>query len=151
MLHRGGALFAERPETCDEEAAENGPLDEQSEYCVIAAWFQKERAARLPEQSQLRSIVFVRRDAAALPDTPQDYASYSGPAKLVEVAAQQTGRDITLGSERDLSALCGLAWFSDIVRSSRWAARPACVSAVNARRPRALQVRAFTGQQQCRA
>lgn len=110
ILHRGGSLLAEHPETCDPVASETGPLDEQSEYCVIVRWIEIEREARMAEREQFSSIVFVRRAAAPLPDTPQDYASYAPGSDVVRVPVTQeaaTG-DLTLGTEESLSALCGL-------------------------------------------
>jgi hypothetical protein len=109
MLHRGGPLFAGRPETCDLEAAESGPLDEQNEYCVIAAWFAAERAARMATLPALSGIAFVRRPPAPLPDRPQDYASYAPGAEVVLVGAELgPSGEITLSGETSLSALCGL-------------------------------------------
>ena len=109
ILHRGGPLLAEHPETCDDMAAATGPLDEQSEYCVIAHWIELERQARMPS-SGLSGIVFVRRAPAPLPDTPQDYASFAPGAELMRVAATQdeTTGAITVGAEDSLSSLCGL-------------------------------------------
>lgn len=109
ILHRGGPLLAERPPTCDQAASETGPLDEQSEYCVISAWIAIERAARLPAPG-LSGIVFVRRSPAPLPDTPQDYASFAPGADVILAAATQdpeTGA-VTVGAEQSLSELCGL-------------------------------------------
>ncbi len=109
ILHRGGPLLAEHPEPCDPVASETGPLDDQSEYCVIAAWIALERAARMPAAG-LSGIAFVRRSPAPLPDTPQDYGTFAAGADVVRVAATQdplTG-DVTLGAEESLSTLCGL-------------------------------------------
>lgn len=109
ILHRGGSLLAEHEEPCDPVAAETGPLDEQSEYCVISAWIALERAERMPVTG-LSGMVFVRRPPAPQPDTPQDYGTYAPGADVVRVAATQdavTG-EITLGAEESLSALCGL-------------------------------------------
>jgi hypothetical protein len=109
ILHRGGSLLADHPEKCDPDASATGPLDEQSEYCVLTAWIELERQARMPS-SGLSGIVFVRRSPAPLPDTPQDYASFAPGAELVRVAATQdavTGA-IDVGAEESLSALCDL-------------------------------------------
>lgn len=108
ILHRGGPLLAEHKD-CDPTAAATGPLDDQSEYCVITAWIEMERQARMP-MSGLSGIVFVRRAPAPLPDTPQDFGNYAPGAELVRATAQQdpmTGA-ITMGAEESLSALCGL-------------------------------------------
>jgi hypothetical protein len=116
ILHRGGSLLAEHPATCDPEASATGPLDEQSEYCVISAWIALERQARMPG-SGLSGIVFVRRAPAPLPDTPQDYGTFAPGAELVRVAATQgaTG-EVTVGAEDSLSALCGLTPATSEVR-----------------------------------
>lgn len=118
ILHRGGSLFAQHPETCDEAAAATGPLDDQSEYCVVTAWIAMERAARMPSGSGLSAVVFVRRSPAALPDTPQDYGTFAPGAELVRAALTQdaaTGA-LTVGAEESLSALCGLTPASSDVR-----------------------------------
>ena len=109
ILHRGGSLLAEHPETCDPVASETGPLDDQSEYCVLSAWIALERAARLPTAG-LSGIVFVRRSPAPRPDAVQDYGTFAAGADVVRVAATQdplTGV-VTLGAEESLSTLCGL-------------------------------------------
>ena len=117
ILHRGGSLFAERPETCDEEAALTGPLDEQSEYCVITAWIAVERAARMAGAAELSSIVFVRRPPAPLPDTPQDFERFAPGAELVRAAVTvDESRALSVGDEDSLSALCGLEPSSSDVR-----------------------------------
>lgn len=118
ILHRGGSLFAEHPETCDPDAAAAGPLDEQSEYCVVSAWIALERAARMPDGNGLSAIVFVRRSPAPLPDTPQDYGTFAAGAELVRAAVTQdpTTGAITVGAEDSLSALCGLTPASSDVR-----------------------------------
>jgi hypothetical protein len=117
ILHRGGPLLAEHPTICDPVASATGPLDDQSEYCVITTWIQMERMARMPS-SGLSGIVFVRRAPAPLPDTPQDYGSFAPGAELMRVAATQdpmTGA-ITVGAEENLSTLCGLPATSDVRR-----------------------------------
>jgi WD40-like Beta Propeller Repeat len=117
ILHRGGSLLAEHPETCDATASATGPLDDQSEYCVITAWIEMERQARMP-QSGLSGIVFVRRAPAPLPDTPQDFGNFAPGAELVRVAATQdavTGA-VTVGAEDSLSTLCGLTPATSDVR-----------------------------------
>jgi hypothetical protein len=117
ILHRGGPLLAEHPETCDPTASATGPLDEQSEYCVIAAWLDVERAARMPSTG-LSGIVFVRRDPAPRPDVPQDFGVFATGAELVRVAATQdpVSGAVTLGAEENLSALCALPPTSDVRR-----------------------------------
>jgi hypothetical protein len=117
ILHRGGPLLAEHPPTCNAEASATGPLDGQSEYCVIAAWIELERQARMPERG-LSGIVFVRRSPAPGRDWLQDYGTFAGGAELVRAAATQdeaTGA-VEVGAEDSLSALCGLPATSDVRR-----------------------------------
>jgi hypothetical protein len=117
ILHRGGPLLAQHPETCDAAASATGPLDEQSEYCVLASWIELERAARMPTTG-LTGIVFVRRDPAPQPDAPQDYGTFAAGAELVRVAATAdplTG-NVSVGGEENLSTLCGLPASSDVRR-----------------------------------
>src|SRR3954470_22820599 len=114
ILHRGGPLFTEKHDCTDAEldAAVDpaAPLDEQAPYCVIKAWFQKERAARFTAPPALTGIVFVRRPPAALPDTPQSFEVYSPGAEVLRVAASldQTNH-VTIGAQSSLSTLCGLS------------------------------------------
>jgi len=116
ILHRGGSLLAQHPETCDPVASATGPLDDQSEYCVITAWIELERQARMPA-SGLSGIAFVRRAPAPLPDTPQDYGTFAPGAELVRVAATQDATGlVTVGAEDSLSALCGLTPATSDVR-----------------------------------
>ncbi|RYZ10041.1 MAG: hypothetical protein EOO73_00205 [Myxococcales bacterium] len=116
ILHRGGPLLAEHPATCDAAASATGPLDEQSEYCVITAWIEMERQARMPERG-LSGLVFVRRTPAPGRDWAQDYGNFAGGAELVRVAASEddTGA-VTIGAEESLSALCGLPATADVRR-----------------------------------
>jgi len=114
ILHRGGPLFAEKHDCTEAElAAALDPaavLDEQAPYCVIKAWFQKERAARFPTPPALTGIVFVRRPPAALPDTPQSFEVYSPGAEVLRVAASLDATNhVTVGKETSLSTLCGLS------------------------------------------
>ncbi|HEX6274243.1 MAG TPA: hypothetical protein VFZ53_14480 [Polyangiaceae bacterium] len=119
IRHRGGPLFGvgDLEEPCDLRAAEEGPLDEQSPFCVIAAWFARERAARLGAAPPFSSIVYVRRTPAQGPDTPQDYATYQPGSELVQ-ATVTVGADGTLGAggETVLSTSCGLSAASADVR-----------------------------------
>ncbi|HYP98421.1 MAG TPA: hypothetical protein VER96_07090 [Polyangiaceae bacterium] len=114
LVHRGGSLFAEKHDCTDEELTAavdlTAPLDTQSPYCVIKAWFLKERAARFATPPALSGIVFVRRPPAALPDLPQSFESYSPGAEVIRVAASldQTNH-VTVGAETSLSTLCGLS------------------------------------------
>ncbi|MGC4094291.1 MAG: hypothetical protein QM756_41560 [Polyangiaceae bacterium] len=111
MLHRGGPLFAANgnPAACDLTAAETGPLDAQSPYCVLVAWIQKERAARMASQPALTHVVYVKRAARPLPDAPQDWDTFAGGADVVRVAVSLGAADaITLGASSSLSQLCGL-------------------------------------------
>jgi WD40-like Beta Propeller Repeat len=117
ILHRGGPLLAEHPAVCDEAASATGPLDEQSEYCVIASWIELERQARMPERG-LTGIVFVRRSPAPGRDWAQDYGTFAGGAELVRVAATEdpTTGAVTVGAEESLSALCSLPATADVRR-----------------------------------
>ncbi len=117
ILHRGGPLLAEHPPTCDPVASATGPLDAQSEYCVLTAWIELERQARMPVQG-LTGIVFVRRSPAPGRDWAQDYGTFAGGAELVRVAATQDGATgaITVGAEESLSTLCGLPASADVRR-----------------------------------
>jgi len=111
MLHRGGSLFASGgdPSQCDLVAAETGPLDDQEPYCVVVAWMEKERAARMPNGMPLSSIVYVKRPPAPLPDTPQDWGTYAPGADLMQATASLDAQgNVSVGSESSLLAGCGL-------------------------------------------
>jgi hypothetical protein len=110
-LHRGGALFGSGgdPAACDLEAAATGPLDDQTPYCVVVAWFERERAERLPEGEPLRGITFVRRPPVSGLDRPQDWETFAPGAQVLFAAASyDASGELVLGAETDLSALCGL-------------------------------------------
>jgi hypothetical protein len=111
IKHRGGPLLARpagSPE-CDLDEAATGPLDEQDPYCVIVAWFQRERAARLGETDPFTGIAFVRRPASSEPDRPQDFEVYQPGAEVVRMGASyDEAGAVVLGAETSLSALCGL-------------------------------------------
>lgn len=110
ILHRGGSLFASGgdPSACDTDGASTGPVDEQDPYCVISAWFEIEKAARMGQASPLRAVAFVRGPALG-PDVPQNFESFSAGAEAVSVAATLAADGtITLGAETSLSAACGL-------------------------------------------
>src|SRR4051812_18911337 len=70
IRHRGGPLFGTGAldEPCDMTVAATGPIDDPSvrPYCVIAEWFNEERAQRLPNAltSPLKGVAYVRRSAA---------------------------------------------------------------------------------------
>lgn len=111
IKHRGGPLLA-RPAgapDCDLDAAATGPLDEQEPYCVIVAWFYRERAARLGESDPFRGIAFVRRPPSDAPDRPQDFEVYQPGAEVIFAAASyDEAGAVVLGAETSLSSLCGL-------------------------------------------
>lgn len=114
ILHRGGPLFAEKHDCSAAELAAaldvTADIDKQAPYCVIQAWFEKERAARFAAPPLLTGIVFVRRSPAPLPDTPQSFESYAPGAEVVRVAASlDQNQQLTIGAETSLSALCGLS------------------------------------------
>lgn len=111
MLHRGGSLLASGgdPAACDATAAASGPLDEQNPYCVINAWFELEKAERMPDGQALRAIAFVRQSSTTAPGIPQDFERFEPGAEAVSVAATlDAAGAITLGAETSLSAACGL-------------------------------------------
>jgi len=111
MLHRGGSLLASGgdPAACDATAAASGPLDEQEPYCVINAWFELEKAARMADGQPLRAIAFVRQSSTTAPGIPQDFERFEAGAEAVSVAATLDASGvITLGAETSLSAACGL-------------------------------------------
>jgi hypothetical protein len=110
LLHRGGPLLAAGDDaTCDLEAARTGPLDAQSEYCVLAAWIDLERTERMQERMPLSGIAYVRRRPAPGPDTPQDWGSFAPGAEVLLAPAvlDDQGR-ITTQEPSSLSVLCGL-------------------------------------------
>jgi hypothetical protein len=111
IRHRGGNLFGEGAltEPCDMAAAQSGPLDEQRPYCVVRAWFDLERAARMAAAAPLSGVVYVRRVAASDPDTPQDFATYRPGADVV-LAGLTAAADgtLTAGASASLLGTCGL-------------------------------------------
>ncbi|HMJ15679.1 MAG TPA: hypothetical protein VK524_29885 [Polyangiaceae bacterium] len=111
ILHRGGPLFSSGgdPSACDAAAAETGPLDDTSAYCVLVTWLAKEREARLGSASGLTGIAYVRRPAKSGADTPQDYAQFSAGAEvlLAQASLSATG-DVSVSGSTSLSSLCGL-------------------------------------------
>src|SRR5690606_9689291 len=119
IVHRGGPLFAGHTDIseCDQAAAESGPLDEQSPYCVLATWITKEREARMANATPLRAIVYVRRSVKPGLDSPQDYATFSAGGALIQRAATlASDGSITLGEETDLSRACGLSGDAEVRR-----------------------------------
>jgi hypothetical protein len=112
IRHRGGPLFGvgDLEEPCDMAAADSGPLDAQRPFCVIAAWFERERTARLGAAPPFSSIVYVRRTPAQGPDTPQDYATYQPGSELVQATVTVgAGGALSAGGETVLSTSCGLS------------------------------------------
>ena len=113
IRHRGGSLFGEGEagEPCDMALAESGPIDDlaQRPYCVIKAWFAHERANRMVNAAGLTGVAFVRRNAPAGADTPQDFGTYEPGAEVILSAATLAADGtVTAGGETNLSALCGL-------------------------------------------
>ena len=84
ILHRGGPLLATGgdPAACDAAAALSGPLDEQSPYCVLAAWLDLERQERGQGVAPLSGMLYVTRPPSATGDAPQDFAAYRPGADL---------------------------------------------------------------------
>ncbi|MCA9596338.1 MAG: PD40 domain-containing protein [Myxococcales bacterium] len=113
ILHRGGSLFAQDgdPSQCDLVAAETGPLNDQKEYCVIVAWLEKERQARMAGAVPLSSVVYVKRPPASGKDVPQDYGSYNPGADLMQTpVSMDAAGDITSGGGgTSLLGGCGLS------------------------------------------
>lgn len=111
IRHRGGNLFGEGAlsEPCDMTLAQTGPLDEQRPYCVVRAWFELERAARMAAAVPLNGVAYVRRTVAADADMPQDFATYRPGADVV-LAGLTAAADGTLsvGSSASLLSACGL-------------------------------------------
>jgi hypothetical protein len=111
IRHRGGNLFGEGGlrEPCDLTLAQTGPLDEQRPYCVVRAWFELERSARMAALTPLEGVVYVRRAAATDPDMPQDFATYRPGADVV-LSGLTAGADggLTVGTSSSLLASCGL-------------------------------------------
>ncbi len=111
ILHRGGPLFASGgdPAACDMEAARTGPINDQSPYCVIAAWIELERAERMQGVLPLTSVVYVKRPPAPAPDSFQDFAAYASGAEVLRAPLTRAeDGSLTLGTAESLSALCGL-------------------------------------------
>jgi hypothetical protein len=89
IMHRGGALFDDfgvkmaSPETCKslpDNDPDNGPLDKQHAYCVIARWIQIEQEnAKL---KPLSGMIYVKRKPVPGADLPQDYATFVGGSDL---------------------------------------------------------------------
>ncbi len=112
LVHRGGPLFASAgdPSKCDLNAAATGDLDQQPEYCVLVAWIEMERAARMASAQQLSGIVYVKRPPASGPDTPQDYSTYQPGADLMRAPAtlDAQGAVQVSGAGSSLLSMCGL-------------------------------------------
>jgi hypothetical protein len=121
-VHRGGALFADAGDVadCDLDAAQQGPLDEQNPYCVIAAWIGLERAARLPNDPGVTELVFVRSPAGSGPAAPQDFERFAPGADLLRVAANlgPDGFPSLSGTPESLLGRCGLSGAVDVRRPS---------------------------------
>lgn len=120
VVHRGGSLFADAGDAseCDQEQASTGPLDEQNAYCVIAAWLQLERQARMPSDPGMTQLVFVRSPAGTGPAAPQDFERFTPGADLVRVSAtiSADGWPDLSGAPESLLPGCGLASGADVRR-----------------------------------
>jgi hypothetical protein len=112
ILHRGGPLFASGGDAtaCDLDTALDGPLDEQSPYCVISAWIGVERQERAQNVAPLSGVVYVARPPSSDGDTPQDYAVYRPGADLRLRAAHLDMRGVLAldASDRSLLGGCNL-------------------------------------------
>ena len=111
ILHRGGSLLADGgdPAACDLVAAETGPLDEQTPYCVLTAWIAKERATRMAGAEALSAIVFVRRPATSSPDTPPGLRGVPARCRAVPELGHDR-RDDRLGSAGQRRELVRALW-----------------------------------------
>ncbi len=115
VLHRGGPLFGGGgdPTECDPaNASLTGDLNDPNlnPYCVIVAWMDAERAARMVGAAPLSGIVYVQRPPKPGKDTPQDYAEYAPGADLMLASATlEPNGDLTMGGESSLLGGCGLA------------------------------------------
>lgn len=113
VVHRGGSLLADssgRVDDCDLDAALHGPLDEQSAYCVLAAWIAAERDDRLPDDPGLSHVIYVQSPAGTGPDSPQDFERFAPGADLLRVAIGRDGEGwpMAVGEPVSLLAECGL-------------------------------------------
>jgi hypothetical protein len=115
ILHRGGPLFGNGgdPTTCGDlltGPAATGPIDDQTPYCVIAAWIAQERTLLMAGAEELSSIVYVKRPPAPGPDTPQDWGTYAPGADLMQASATMdpTTGVVTAGAGASILGGCGL-------------------------------------------
>ncbi|MBK7585692.1 MAG: PD40 domain-containing protein [Myxococcales bacterium] len=112
ILHRGGPLLAGAgdPTQCDLKAAETGPIDDQTAYCVIVAWIEKERSIRMAGAMPLSGIVYVKRPPAPKPDTPQDWEKFAPGADLMQATASMDAAGVvTAGSGNSILGGCGIS------------------------------------------
>jgi len=120
VVHRGGSLFADAGDVteCDLDQAATGVLDEQNAYCVIAAWLQLERQARMPSDPGMTQLLFVRSPAGTGPAAPQDFEAFAPGADLVRVNATigADGWPELAGTPESLLASCGLGTGVDVRR-----------------------------------
>jgi WD40-like Beta Propeller Repeat len=122
IVHRGGSLFADAGNVadCDLSAALGGALDEQSPYCVIAAWIARERAERMPRDPGMTEIVYVKSPVGSGPSSPQDFERFAPGADLLRVSATigADGFPSLAGAPESLLAGCGLGAGVDVRRPS---------------------------------
>jgi WD40 repeat protein len=122
IVHRGGSLFADAGDVadCDQQAALDGPLDEQNPYCVIAAWIARERADRMPSDPGMTQLVFVRSPAGSGATSPQDFEHFAPGADLLRASARVAadGFPELTGTPESLLAGCGLSGAVDVRRPS---------------------------------
>lgn len=119
VTHRGGALLEDfkdknaTPAICDTNPItskpydyDNGDLDKIPAYCVIKEWHKRERAAR--NLAPMSAIVYVSRATPQGSDRAQDFETYEPNSDLHIVDATLANAAITLGTDRSVSAGCGL-------------------------------------------
>jgi hypothetical protein len=120
IRHRGGSLFANGgdPSQCDLVAAETGPLDQQTPYCVLVAWVAKERAERMKNVAPLQGIAYVKRPPVSQPETMQGWEVYLPGAdlRMVDASLDAAGGLSVTGNDRSLLGGCGLSAASADVR-----------------------------------
>ena len=163
IRHRGGALFEDvdptfaraTPAACAGVDVEKGDLSTIPSYCVLAAWHAKERASATAKgpaaggvaKDAISAIVYVSRPPDD--DVPQAFDRYR-PGASLHVVDASLGADgtVTLGTDHDVTAACGLvASTADIRRPAvSWGgARVAFAARTSDAEPLAIYVMTVDG------